>query len=122
MKIEFRKIDRNLVPFNLKKGNLSFDGNLKKLKFGLIECQAAINGTLETQCIRCAKEFSRVIDEELTLKISDGIIESSNDLDIIEMEDGVVDLDLVLDSEIEAYQCEYNICDECKDIEINYEG
>ena len=122
MQIEFRKIDRNLVPFNLKKGTLNFSGNLKKLKIDLVECNSKIEGTLKTICIKCANEYIRDINEELIVKVSDGIVESSQDIDIVEMQNGVIDLDLILKGEIESYHCEYNICNECKNIEINYEG
>lgn len=122
MQIEFRKIERNLVPFNLKKGNLDFHGNLNRIQMNLIECDAKIEGILQTTCVRCAEDFDRVIDEELKIKISDGIVESSQDLDIVEMENGFVDLSFILEGEIESYHCEYNICNKCQETEINYEG
>jgi hypothetical protein len=122
MRIEFRKIERNLVPFNIKKDNLEFCGDLKKLKMGLVECKAKINGSLRTTCVRCAEDFERLIDEDLMIKISDGMVSTSEDLDIVEMDDGFVDLDMVLQSEIESYHCEYNICNNCLEDEINYEG
>ena len=122
MQIEFRKIEHNLVPFNFKKGNLVFSGTLKQIKKDLVECEAKIEGTLLTQCVRCAEDFQREIGDTLILKISDGIVSSSEDLDIIEMHEGCINFDEILQSEIESYHCEYNICDNCKNLEINYEG
>lgn len=122
MQIEFRKIDRNLVSFNLKKDNLIFCGNLKKLNSSLVECQANIGGSLLVDCIRCAEHYHREIQENIQIKISDGIVSNTQDLDIVEMEGGYVDLDMIFESEIESYHCEYNICTTCQEKKLDEEG
>jgi hypothetical protein len=49
------------------------------------------------------------------------VIETSDDLDIIEFVDGVIDLDFILKSEISSIQNYYNLCESCKTQDKEFE-
>lgn len=118
MKIAFAKIANNQIPFEIKKEDLKFSGNLKRISQNLIECKAGIKGYLAHNCDRCGEDIKLNLDENLKLIISDGIYKGSEENldDVVEFFDGFVDLDEVFISEIEAYKSDYFYCEKCKNL------
>ena len=114
MRIEFRKVPKNGDTFELKKDNLVFHGELKKINAKTLSLNGEIKGSLACICDRCAETFDLVFDEKVTFKVIDGIInEEHDDLDIVESFDQRVDLDTIFLSEIESKKCDYHCCDKC---------
>lgn len=117
MKIDFRKVPslKKDITFNID--DIKFIGTLEKKAHNLALLKGIIKGNSEIICDRCAKEYNLYIDEELSLKIFNGIIplEVENDLDIIEV-DEIIDFDEILFGEIESIKLDYNYCEKCNKI------
>lgn len=118
MKIAFARVANNEVPFEIKKEDLKFSGNLKRVSQNLIECKADIKGSLKHICDRCGEDIGLNLDENLKLIISDGIYKDSEENldDAIEFFDGFIDLNEVFISEIEAFKSDYFYCEKCKNL------
>jgi len=67
-----------------------------------------LSGELELICYRCGEQFYKPLKSPLTLTLTDRVVEISDDLDIIEFLDGVIDLDFILNSEVSSIQNYYN--------------
>ncbi len=48
------------------------------------------------------------------LTLTNTVVDTLDDLDVIEFIDGVVDLDFILKSEISSIENYYNLCQRCK--------
>jgi len=116
MKIEFKKINKISKKFNTNYENINFFGEFSRDRDNLINISAKIDGKLQCNCDRCAKGFDRIIDEDLEIKVSEGIYEgkedvfevfSSNTLDFLEL----------LKSELELIKNDYNHCKECNHLD-----
>jgi len=119
MKIGFAKVGNKAIPFEITKGKLNFSGTLSKFSRYLIELEAKITGELLIPCDICADEFTNPVNESVKFHLSDGLSKVENDSleDIVEIENSMIDLDELLDSEIELYKSNYFSCDLCKDKE-----
>jgi len=115
MKIAFRKIPPQNAPFEINYGGISFKGNFKRDR-QFVDVMGRLVGEMLLPCDRCGSEVSLSLDEEISLKVSDGYYEGE-DLDIIENHESHVDFDQIAQSEIEAFKAEYHYCETCKNIE-----
>jgi uncharacterized metal-binding protein YceD (DUF177 family) len=75
---------------------------------------ARLSGHTKVQCGRCGKGFEQTLDLPLALTLSDRIVETKDDLDIIEFLDGMVDITYILLSEVNSIKSEYHQCSECR--------
>lgn len=114
MEILFKKILQNEIHFETEVESVKFVGIVKRQTKDLVLCKGKIEGSFPHICDRCGEEFDLDIDEEIELFASDGIYEKEDSLDIIEFENGILDFDTLLHSEIEAYKSDYHYCDNCK--------
>jgi len=116
MKIGFIKVGSQAIPFEISKGNLNFSGTLEKFSRSLIELEAKITGELEMPCDICAEEFTNTLNESVKFRLSDGIFEDNDSLehDTVEIENSIIDLDEILDSEIELFKSGYFCCEKCQ--------
>jgi uncharacterized metal-binding protein YceD (DUF177 family) len=113
VQILFKKILHNEISFETKLEDIRFYGKAQKHSKDLVLCQGKIEGRFLHTCDRCGEEFELEIDEEIELFASDGIYEKEDSLDIIEFENGILDFDTLLHSEIEAYKSDYHYCKNC---------
>ncbi len=113
MKIEFKKVVRDYLPISLKQDSISVQGKLKKLSYSLVEVDLNIYGIIEVDCAICASKIELDINENIQLKVCNGYFKEQ-DLDVIECFDGIIDLDHILKSEVEAIMCDYHYCNNCK--------
>ncbi len=114
MQIPFRRISDEPQPFELEQDGLRFSGTLRKHRSGLVLLEAVIGGKLGVDCYRCGASFDIMPDEKVEFLISDGAFEGQDDIyDVVEMYNGVVDLDEVFDSEIALITSDYHACDRC---------
>ena len=116
MKIGFAKVGSKAIPFDISKGDLKFSGTLSKFSRYLIELEAKITGDLEVPCDLCAEAFTHAVNESVKFHLSDGLSKVENESleDIVEIEDSIIDLDELLDSELELYKSNYFSCENCK--------
>jgi len=113
MKIEFAKIGHTPMPFVATHDNIKLECNLKKSYAHQIELDGKIAGVLNEHCDRCGKEYGIDASGDLKLLLSEEVVSDKADLDIIEFLNGVIDIDYILESEIDAIKSFYHYCDEC---------
>jgi hypothetical protein len=113
MKIEFRKIPYSESKFEIKDDALICRGIFFKESNRVVSLKIDIDGHTEHSCDICGDSFDLVVDENIVLKVSDGISEDE-DLDIIECQDHIVDFDEIVRSEINSIKSDYHYCEKCK--------
>lgn len=115
MGIPFRRITATPQPFEAAADGATLQGTLISKGRGLVLMRARLAGTLKLPCDICAEPFDVVLDETLELLLSEGVFKGSEeDLDVVEMHQGIIDLDEVLHSEIELIRSDYHSCPNCK--------
>jgi uncharacterized metal-binding protein YceD (DUF177 family) len=114
MNIPFRRITKTPQEFEVSSGNVTLKGTLALKQRDLVLMKARLTGTLRLPCDICAEPFDTVLDEELELLLSDGVFEGSDDnLDVVEMHHGTIDMEEILHSEIELIRSDYHSCENC---------
>ncbi len=121
MKIVFNKIGSTKKPFKLTISGITLEGTLVKSGYHLVKLEGELEGNIELYCDRCGKEYQHDMKSPLCLTLSDEVIETEDDLDIIEFVDGVVDLDFIVQSEIASVENSYHYCQKCSDDESEFE-
>jgi len=121
VKIHFDKVGQSPKPFHESIEGILFDGSLQKSGHHRVALLGDIKGNTEVNCNRCGKALDCRVDIPLKLTISDQLVESKDDLDIIEFLDGWVDISFILQSEINTVKSEYHYCDECQDSDEAFE-
>lgn len=116
MKIGFVKVGSEAIPFEISKEKLNFSGTLKKFSRSLIELEAKITGEISIPCDICAEEFTNTLEESVKFYLSDGIYKDNDEheYDVVEIENSMIDLDEILDSEIELFKSSYFSCENCQ--------
>ena len=118
MKIGFNKVGSSAIPFEISKESLIFSGTLESFSRSLIELEAKITGEVSLPCDICAEEIIRSLNESVTFRLCDGIYEGDDhEFEIVEVENSMIDLEEILDSEIELFKSSYFCCKECKNKE-----
>ena len=115
MKIRFEKLGHSPKPFHIESDGAVFDGTLEKGSHHRAVLTGDIKGNIEVICNRCGAAFDQVVDIPLKLTVSDQIVNSKDDLDIIEFLDGIVDISFILQSEINTIKSDYHYCDDCSE-------
>ncbi len=113
MTILFHKVWQTAKPFHEEADGVIFDGILQKSGSHQVNLLGEIKGIIEVQCNRCGTPFDYLLETPLKLTISDQIIETKDDLDIIEFLDGKIDLSFILQSEVNTLKSVYHYCEAC---------
>ena len=122
MKIALKKIPFNKSDFETKLDNLILKGTFFKEDNNSAKIDATLKGEIEVECIKCLSPFKREINEELKLIITDKIYNGfDEEYDIIEIDSNIIDFDDIITSEIESIKLEYNICEKCKNSNLDVE-
>ena len=114
MKVEFKKIPKSGIDFEIEAQNIKLFGFCTKIRNNLVKCTGKIDGSFLHDCDRCGEDFIAKIDQDFEVYASDGIYENEDFLDVIEFFKGYVDFNEILQNEIESYKSEYLYCDKCK--------
>jgi len=129
MKIEFRKVPTTKKEFSYESNSVKFCGTLGKISSKLIDINSEFNGSVEVNCCKCGNNFNIPFQEKINFLASDGIYSSDDERDlnkiIIEIDNGFIDFEEILQSEIESFTSDYYICNNCENkdekiIEIEY--
>ncbi len=112
MKISFRKIPKDATPFTLKGDELECKGTFRQ-NGEYVDLKMKINGSYDTICDSCGDEYKEIADDSLEVRVIDGYYKG-DEIDIIEMHDGVMDLDAIFEGEIESLKSGYHYCSKCK--------
>ena len=121
MKIVFDKIGQTSKPFELEVDSVSFKGSLIKIGYHRVKLEGKFEGSIELICDRCGETYFSDMNSPLALTLSDEVIETEDDLDIIEFLDGVIDLEFIIQSEIASIQNSYHNCEKCESDEEEFE-
>ena len=114
MIIRFDKVGNTPKPFSLVEQGLNMEGSLRKTDSHLVELEAKITGNIPLDCDRCGQPYYGTLDDDITLTVSDEIVQDKANLDIIEFLDGRIDLLYILQSESNAVAGDYHFCPECE--------
>ena len=114
MKIEFKKVPQTPKTLEAEFNSVRIEGTFCKMSQSLVKIDAKLIGNTDIDCCRCGTSDNIEVDEKLDFLLSDGIFknEQSEDL-VIEIEDGLIDFDEIIQSELEAIKSDYHICEQC---------
>jgi len=121
VKIVFDKIGHSIKPFELTINGVSLKGTLAKSGYHRLRLEGELHGRVGILCDRCGDEYQYDMDSPLNLTLSDEVIETEDDLDIIEFVDGIIDLEFIVQSEIASVQNSYHYCEKCESDEKEFE-
>ena len=121
MKIVYDKIGQTQRPFELTVNGVSLEGTLEKSGYHRLRLEGNLSGNVELLCDRCGDEYQSDMISPLNLTLSDEVIETEDDLDIIEFTDGIIDLEFIVQSEIASVQNSYHYCEKCENDEEEFE-
>ncbi|MDR3162277.1 MAG: DUF177 domain-containing protein [Helicobacteraceae bacterium] len=116
MRLSFTRVGDSPIAVMARNGGVSLEGFIVR-KEGLVLLNGAIKGGLRLTCDRCANEYEHRLNESVELLISDGIFEPRKDeeqsLAVVEVSDGAIDIEAILESEIQSIVCDYHRCEKC---------
>ncbi|CAA6817627.1 MAG: Unknown protein [uncultured Sulfurovum sp.] len=121
MKIVFDKIGQSEKPFDLTVNGVRLEGSLAKSGYHRLALKGNLAGKVELACDRCGDEYHYDMKSPLHLTLSDEVIETEDDLDIIEFIDGVIDLEFIVQSEIASISNSYHYCEKCNSDDEEFE-
>ncbi len=121
MKIVFDKVGQSIKPFDLTVNGVRLEGTLAKSGYHRLALEGNLSGQVKLDCDRCGNAYHYDMKSPLHLTLSDELIETEDDLDIIEFIDGVIDLEFIVQSEIASVQNAYHYCEECDNNEEVFE-
>jgi len=121
MKIVFDKVGQTKKPFELTVNGVTLEGTLAKSGYHRLTLEGHLQGEVELSCDRCGDMYHHDMKSPLHLTLSDEVIETTDDLDIIEFIDGVIDLEFIVQSEIASVQNSYHYCEKCENDEEEFE-
>ena len=122
MKIAFKKLGSQPLHFEANSDNAFFSGDLIMKKSNLAQLNGTITGSISIPCDLCAEEVERSLNEEITFYLSDGIFEDNSDeLDVVEINNSMIDLEELLKSEIELIKSDYFCCKNCEGTSLDRE-
>jgi len=121
VKIVFDKIGQSEKPFELDVHGVKLRGTLVKSGYHRVALEGELEGSVLLHCDRCGEPYTQALNGPLRLTLSDEVIETEDDLDIIEFIDGVIDLDFIVQSEIASIENSYHNCKACEGDESEFE-
>lgn len=114
MQIPFNRISREAQPFEVTHGAVRIEGVLQLYRPKLLLLKATMRGPLNVECYRCGTPFDIMLDENVSFLLSDGVYRGQDDeYDVVEVEEGMIDLDAIFDSEIAMIESDYHSCEKC---------
>jgi uncharacterized metal-binding protein YceD (DUF177 family) len=122
VKIPFSKVTPHTKTFLYKKDFLTFESELHRVNRERVFLRGRIFGKIALICDRCAEEFFEDVEWSIELTLSNRVVKSEKDLDIIEFINSDIDFETILDSEANSYRLLYHHCKKCLgDGEFNME-
>ncbi len=121
MKIVFDKVGQTKKPFELTVDGVKLEGTLAKSGYHRLRLEGNLDGQVKLLCDRCGDEYHYDMKSPLHLTLLDEVVETEDDLDIIEFIDGVIDLEFIVQSEIASVQNSFHYCKQCDEDEHEFE-
>jgi len=122
MKIEFKKAPQTPKELEVVLNSVKIEGTFCKISQSLVKIDAMLIGNTDIDCCRCGKTDNIEVNEKLDFLLSDRIIKNDESEDlVIEIEDGLINFDEIIQSELEAIKSDYHICEECSNNNDDFE-
>jgi len=122
LKIGFAKVKSALADVNYSKDGVNIKGTLERVDRDSVELKSTFSTKEVTLiCNRCGKEYKKDFSYPLNLLLYNGKYSDNKNLDIIEFFDNMIDFDYIAQSEMTSLIEDYNLCDECQDVEDIFE-
>ena len=122
MKIEFRKVPQTPKELKAEYNSVKFEGTFCKISQSLVKINAVLKGKTDIDCCRCGNQDIIEVDEDLEFLICDGIYKNNeSDELVIEIENGLIDFDEIIQSELDSIKSDYHICEKCSQLGDNFE-
>lgn len=122
MKIEFKKVPQTPKILEADLDSVKIEGTFCKMSQSLVKIDAQLIGNTNIDCCRCGETENIEVNEKLNFLLSDGIFKDDEGEDlVIEVEDGLIDFDEIIQSELEAIKSDYHICEQCSKDNDNFE-
>jgi hypothetical protein len=122
MKIEFKKAPQTPKELEVVIDSVKIEGTFCKISQSLVKIDAKLIGNTDIDCCRCGITDNIEINEKLDFLLSDRIIKNDESEDlVIEVENGLIDFDEIIQSEIEAIKSDYHICEQCSQDNDDFE-
>ena len=114
MKIEFKKAPQTPKELEVEFDSVKIEGTFCKISQSLVKIDAMLIGNTDIDCCRCGMTDNIEVNEKLDFLLSDRVIKNDESEDlVIEIEDGLIDFDVIIQSELEAIKSDYHICEQC---------
>lgn len=103
-----------LVQSDDKKAQLEGVLFYEKGHFNLLKLKGILKGSITLICDISGEEYEKILNEPLEFYLSDGIINLDNENfeDVIECENGNINLSDILNGELEIIRCDYHTKDD----------
>ena len=89
-------------------------GTLEINRRDFVLMKGHLKGNLEVACDVCAEPFDIMLDEDVRLLLYNGIYNGfDNEYDIVEVDNEIINIDELLNSEIELIKSDYHSCKTC---------
>ena len=122
MKIEFKKAPQTPKELEVEFNSVKIVGTFCKISQSLVKIDAMLIGNTDIDCCRCGKTDNIEVNEKLDFLLSDRIIKNDESEDlVIEIENGLIDFDEIIQSELEAIKSDYHICEQCSNNNDDFE-
>lgn len=121
MKIEFKKIPQSLKEFVNEFNSVKLEGNFCKMSPSLVKIDATLKGNIQIECCRCGVSEDLECNELLDFLLSDGIFNKESERLVIEIENGIIDFDEIIQNEIASIQSDYHFCKSCTNATTAFE-
>jgi uncharacterized metal-binding protein YceD (DUF177 family) len=118
MIIQFQKATPVEKEFSFETDGVCISGSFSKVNSKLVQISAHLQGALSMNCTRCAKPFHLEVDEDISLRVSNGVYKERDNIledDIIETFDENINFDEIFQSEFESIRSDFHVCDSCQD-------
>ena len=122
MKIEFRKAPQTSKELEIDYNSVKIEGTFCKISQSLVKIDAVLKGSTDIDCCRCGIAEVIEVDEELHLLLSDGVYKKDeSEYLVIEVENGLIDFNEIIESELNSIKSDYHICNNCLQLGDNFE-
>lgn len=122
MKIDFRKVPQTPTNLDVDYNSVKIEGTFCKISQSLVKVNAVLKGSTDVDCCRCGKTDIVEIDEELLLLLSDRVYKKDeSDYLVIEIDDGLIDFNDIIESELNSIKSDYYLCEDCSQDGDNFE-
>ncbi|XPV69075.1 MAG: YceD family protein [Halarcobacter sp.] len=115
MKIEFKKVPQSPKNFVNEYNSVKIEGTFCRITPTLVKIDSNLTGNITITCSRCGEDDTKTLDEKFDFLISDGIYEAESEDLVIEIVDGIINFDEIIESEISSVHSDYHICSKCSD-------